>query len=279
MIDVITADRIAVLDANLPGMAGEASRVCIADVFDRYGQLHQVYLKVCLPMKTILAGDIIRWSLAATMQVPVPALAWLCHVPAHMLEALWPELPWREAWGRDIIPGFATVSVYAVAPPALVSLVPDPDMITRLRNWPGLLPTIALDMWSANADDNLSNTLEIVGIDGEVRYATVDGGWLLGSDEWTIEGIMAQCPTGNRYRRISKMARAVYGHMLPPEVKQRLGKLACRHPVALDQCETALRRWLVAMLDTPGMADLVLDCLRARAKLPWLRGEVSHGIA
>lgn len=279
MIDIITADRIAVLDADLPNMGGEASRVGLAEVFDRHTRPHQVYLKVCLPMKTILAGDILRWSLAAAMQVPVPARAWLCHVPTDMAEALWPDLPWRESWGRDVIPGFATESVYGAAPPTFVELVHDHEMIERLKQWPGLLPTIALDLWGANADDNLSNTLEIVGPDGEVRFATVDGGQMLGGDEWTIDSIRAQCPRGNRYRRISKMARAVYGHMLPAEARKRLTALAGRHIVALDQCEDKLEALLEAMLDTPGMPALALACLRKRAHLPWIRSEVSHGIA
>lgn len=279
MIDVITADRVALLDAALPSMASSSSRVCIADVFDSDGNLHQVYLKVCLPMKTILAGDIVRWSLAAIMQVPVPSRAWLCHVPVHMVEALWPDLPWREAWGRDVIPGFATLSVYGAAPPALVHIVNDGEMLDRLRKWPGLLQTIALDLWGANADDNIGNTLEIIGPTGEVRYTTVDGGQLLGGDEWTPEGIRAQFPTGNQYRRISKMARAVYGHMLPLEIRNRLAQLSDRHSVALMQCEPSLRLWLDAMLDTPDMADLVVQCLYARASLPWVREEVSYGIA
>lgn len=270
LIPVVTADRVATIDGVVSGLSGSVSRTCLADVYDEQGDLHLVYLKVSSPHKTILAGDLVRWLLASVMSIPVPEHAMLVQVPLEMLEPVCPELPWRDWWQRELIPGFATTGLKSVTPPTPISLNADGILIDELQSWRGLHPTMALDEWLANVDDNLSNILQLIRPDGCSDFATIDGGMIFGSDEWTREAILRWLPDRNAARRHSKLTRAVFGTMPPRDVLVAVLKNARRHSAAMELVQPHLYFWLSEMLDDEPLVNAVLDCMFQRAPLTWI---------
>lgn len=274
LLPVVSSDRIAVLDGALEGIvSGRSTRACLAEIYDTAGDLHVVHLKVSSPDKTALAGDVTRWLLGAALGASISPQAYLCQVPAVMLDALWPDIDWRDLWGHELIPGFASESL-PVASVSAITPHHDPQLQSALANWPDLLRTAALDEWGANADDNLNNLLQIVTPDGQTDFATIDGSHFLGGDVWTHESIRALWPDRNGHKRHSKLLRAIHGATPPRDVLQGLIHVAQRHMPTLELVEPQLYFWLREMLDDESLAHAVLDCLAIRTTLGWLQDRI-----
>lgn len=276
LLPIVTSDRIASLDMPVAGFNTDSSCVCLSDIYDEWGKLRSVYLKVTLPEKTTLAGDLLRWHLAAPMNIPQPTEAFLCQVPLVMVEQLYPDIPWREAWQRDLIPGWATTQLASAAPPMPIVPHGDPVLQAALQKWRWLLPTMALDEWGENIDDNISNLIELVQPNGAPDFATLDGGNFLGGDCWTLDSIRALWPSAKSGRRRSKLGKAAFGAMLPEYALERMLARAAHHAAALQVCAPYLHFWLPEMLDDAELAELIMQCLCARSNMIWLRTRLAH---
>lgn len=268
LLPIVTSDRIGTL---VSAVGGFSSHLAIADIFDDHGQAHAVYLKVYRPNTHSLAGEVVRWTLGATLDVAQPARAWLCQVPTSMLAVLWPEVDWAAEWGDEIVPGFATAMLTSDAPATPIGGLFDPTVRAQLQAWPGLAATVALDEWGGNDDANLSNLIYLPQLDGRAAFATVDGGRFLGGDAWTIDSLRALRPERASARRPSKLSMAAWGAMPPARAIGDVLAAAIGHAPAFEMTRAYLYYWLSEILDDAKLTHEALLSLELRADLPWLK--------
>lgn len=268
LLPIVTSDRIGTL---VSAVGGFSSHLAIADIFDDQGQAHAVYLKAYRPNTHSLAGEVVRWTLGAPLNVAQPARAWLCQVPAAMLTALWPEVDWAAEWEDDLVPGFATAMLTGATPATPIGGLLDPTVRAQLLQWPGLAATVALDEWGGNDDANLSNLIYLPQDDGRAAFATVDGGRFLGGDVWTVESLRALRPDSPSARRVSKLGYAAWGALPSAAAIGAVLTAAQGHAPALEMTGAYLYYWLYEILDNHTLAHEAMMVLELRAELPWLR--------
>lgn len=259
-LEVLAPSNILRLESPLYGHSSSVSRGVVQD---RENTVHRVYVKAFASPGYGLAGEVLFWALCKLSGLDCPDTAWLAFTPSDALSELWPDVAWEEVWG-DVVPSFVTPDLAQVEDAV-------PATRQRLLKWPQLDKAIAITEWLANADPNLGNLIYQLGDDGDGRFALIDGGHCLGGPPWSPERLNTLRPINPDSIRPNKLSFGAYGDRLPSEARARILRAAERHHDILDQAEAFLRVELGRLLDEPPLVDAVLDVLRQRSALPWLK--------
>lgn len=143
----------------------------------------RIYLKPFLDEHSRgLANEITFWLYNAAVGVPQPREAFVVLAEPGFLAAKWPEI----AWPTDrLIRCFATVALPSVSPKQFVRNERSRLLQQELLQWPDLLRCLVVHEVLHNSDGNLQGFLRL----GPARYASLDGGNIMGGMQWTPESL------------------------------------------------------------------------------------------
>lgn len=240
---------------------GFSSCLLLADIEPQPHRIVRSYVKAYPPGSRGLVNDIIHWIICAALGLPQPNECYILLIEHKHLARWWPNIDWASGSDCELYLTFASVALETSAPKTVLGHTRLQSLKSDMLQWDKLCAAIAAHEWMGNADANFSNFFRL----GRNRWALLDGGEILGGNNWTPETLAAV-----RYIHNKLLHLLFYNGIPTNEYVARIVAEAENHTHALNAALPYIMAWI---MDLCGQDDAVAakSWLTHRADESWMR--------